>query len=82
MMRTLVVSGGHELANQNYVIQQRIAQSIVTEIETAPRVNSRMDLHHLNSSAKNNSKAKIAKLLEMSAMNNNNQVVCDQGNRW
>jgi hypothetical protein len=36
----------------------------------------------LNSSAKNNSKAKIAKLLEMSAMNNNNQVVCDEGNRW
>ncbi|MGC2669552.1 MAG: hypothetical protein WA220_10250 [Candidatus Nitrosopolaris sp.] len=46
MMRTLVVSGGHELANQTYVIRQRIAQSIVTEIETAPRVNNRMDLLH------------------------------------
>ncbi|MRN61438.1 MAG: hypothetical protein FIO03_05225 [Nitrosopumilales archaeon] len=46
MMRALVVSGGRELANQTYLIQQRITQSIVTEIETAPRVNNRMDLHH------------------------------------
>jgi hypothetical protein len=38
MMRALVVSGGHELAKQTYLIQKRIAKSIVTEIETAPRV--------------------------------------------
>jgi hypothetical protein len=37
-MRALVVSGGHELAKQTYLIQKRIAKSIVTEIETAPRV--------------------------------------------
>gem|GEM_PF-1848318 len=46
MMRALVVSGGRELANQTYLIPQRITQSIVIEIETAPRVNNRMDLDH------------------------------------
>jgi hypothetical protein len=81
MMCALVVSGGRELANQTYLIQQRITQSIITEIETAPRVN-KDGPRSLNSLAKNNSKTKIAKLPEMSAMNNNNQVVCDQGNRW
>jgi hypothetical protein len=45
MMRALVVSGGRELANQTYLIQQRLT-NFITEIETAPRVNNRMDLHH------------------------------------